>query len=111
MTTYEVTLAALADPTRRAILELLRDGPRSVGEIAEAMPVSRPAVSQHLGVLRQARLVTEERQGTRHLYQADAAGLAALKRYLEDTWGEVLQSFHDAARAELKDPAPRGRRR
>ena len=93
MNTYEQTLAALADPTRRAILELLRDGPLTVGELAEEMPVSRPAVSQHLAVLRNAQLVSEERAGTRRLYSANAAGLAALRAYLEDVWGKVLADF------------------
>src|SRR6185436_1628345 len=91
--TYHQTLAALADPTRRAILELLRDGPLTVGELAEEMPVSRPAVSQHLAVLRNAQLVSEERVGTRHLYRANAEGLAALRAYLEDVWGKFLADF------------------
>lgn len=111
MTTYDQTLAALADPTRRAILELLRDRPRSVGELAEAMPVSRPAVSQHLAVLREARLVSEEREGTRHMFRADAEGLAALKGYLEDYWGEVLGKFAASAREERMRPATRRKKR
>ena len=106
MNTYDQTLTALADPTRRAILELLRHGPLSVGELAEGMPVSRPAVSQHLAVLREANLVREERVGTRHIYRAEAEGLAALKRYLEDVWGDVLGQFADAARKERKRPSP-----
>ncbi|HEU4521511.1 MAG TPA: metalloregulator ArsR/SmtB family transcription factor [Thermoanaerobaculia bacterium] len=93
MTTYDQALTALADPTRRAILELLRDGPRSVGELASEMPVSRPAVSQHLAVLREAKLVSEERDGTRHIFRAEAEGLATLKRYLEDYWGDILGKF------------------
>ena len=111
MITYDQTLAALADPTRRAILELLRDGPRSVGELAEAMPVSRPAVSQHLAVLRQARLVSEEREGTRHMFRADAEGLAALRSYLEDYWGEALGKFAGSAKEERMRPASRGKKR
>lgn len=111
MTTYEQTLAALADPTRRAILELLRDGPRSVGDLAEQMPVSRPAVSQHLGVLQRASLVSAERQGTRHVFRAEAGGLAALKAYLEEYWGEVLGTFAAAANEERKAPTGRRRRR
>jgi DNA-binding transcriptional ArsR family regulator len=102
---------ALADPTRRAILELLRDGPRSVGELAEGMPVSRPAVSQHLAVLRQANLVSEERKGTRHIYRAEAAGLAALKSYLEEYWGDVLGTFAAAARDERKGKPARRKKR
>ena len=111
MITYDQALAALADPTRRAILEQLRDGPRSVGELAEHMPVSRPAVSQHLGVLRRARLVSVERQGTRHVFRADPEGLAVLKSYLEDYWGDVLKKFADAARGERNAPARRRRKR
>lgn len=108
MTAYE-SLAALADPTRRAILELLRDGPLSVGELADAMPVSRPAVSQHLAVLREAKLVSEERQGTRHIFRADAEGLAALKGYLEEYWGDVLGKFAAAAKHDRKTPRRRKR--
>lgn len=102
MNTYDQTLIALADPTRRAILELLREGPRSVGELADEMPVSRPAVSQHLAVLRQAKLVSEAREGTRHIFRAEAEGLAALKTYLEDVWGDVLGKFAVAARGRRK---------
>ena len=109
--TYDSALSALADPTRRAILELLREGPRSVGELAEAVPVTRPAVSQHLAVLRHARLVTEERQGTRHIYRAQAEGLQALRAYLEDYWGEVLSQFVAEAKRERKTPSRRRKRR
>jgi DNA-binding transcriptional ArsR family regulator len=90
---YEEVIAALADPTRRAILEALRDGPRSVTDLADGMPVSRPAVSQHLAVLRSAKLVSEERDGTRRMYQAHAEGLEQLRRYLERYWGDALASF------------------
>jgi DNA-binding transcriptional ArsR family regulator len=105
--TYEATLAALADPTRRAILELLRE-PRNVTELAEQLPVSRPAVSQHLAVLREAKLVTERREGTRHIYSADPEGLAALRDYLETFWGSALERFAAAARKE-KEKKRRGR--
>lgn len=108
---YDQALAALADPTRRSILELLRDGPRSVGELAENVPVTRPAVSQHLGVLQRARLVSVERQGTRHVFRADPEGLAALQSYLEDYWGEVLGKFGDAAKEQRKAPSPRRSRK
>jgi DNA-binding transcriptional ArsR family regulator len=101
VTAYE-SLTALADPTRRAILEMLREGPMSVGELAESMPVSRPAVSQHLAVLREAKLVSEERQGTRHIYRADPEGLAALKAYLDDYWGDVLGEFAAAAKKKRR---------
>ena len=102
MNAYGDTLAALADPTRRAILELLRDGPLTVGELADEMPVSRPAVSQHLAVLRNAQLVSEERMGTRRLYSANAEGLAALRTYLEDVWGKVLADFTAEAKKRRK---------
>jgi DNA-binding transcriptional ArsR family regulator len=94
-------LTALADPTRRAILEMLRE-PMSVTDIADQLPVSRPAVSQHLAVLREASLVTERREGTKRIYSADAEGLAALREYLEHYWGNVLESYAAAARKESK---------
>lgn len=93
-------LDALGDPTRRAVLELLRDGPRPVGEIAAELPVSRPAVSQHLRVLKGAGLVTERKDGTRHLYRVDPDGLAALRAYLESFWTDVLAAFKQAAEQE-----------
>jgi DNA-binding transcriptional ArsR family regulator len=76
-------LDALGDPTRRAILEVLRGGGRSVREIAERLPVSRPAVSQHLRVLSDARLVTHERHGTRHFYAVDPQGIGDVRAYLD----------------------------
>lgn len=90
-------LDALGDPTRRAVLEVLRGGARPVGEIARELPVSRPAVSQHLRVLKEARLVRDERQGTRRLYRVDAAGLSALRAYLETYWDTALAAFKEAA--------------
>ena len=97
VTTYETILTALADPTRRAIFEQLRSEPRAVGELARTLPVSRPAVSQHLKVLKEASLVRETRQGTRRIYRVDPAGLEPLRRYLDTFWGEVLASFKTAA--------------
>ena len=88
---------ALGDPTRRAVLERLRGGPRPVGEIARGLPVSRPAVSQHLRVLKQAGLVTERRDGTRRLYRVDPAGLAELRDYLDGFWDQALAGFKAAA--------------
>jgi len=93
-------LDALGDPTRRAVLELLAEGERPVGELAARLPVSRPAVSQHLRVLRGAGLVTERRDGTRRLYRVDPKGLEALRTYLEHTWSDVLAAFKDAADRE-----------
>jgi DNA-binding transcriptional ArsR family regulator len=97
---YAQALQALGDPTRRAVLEELRDGPRAVGEIAAALPVSRPAVSQHLRVLKEAGLVIERQNGTRHLYRVDPDGLAELREYLEAFWEEALASFKAAAEKE-----------
>ena len=88
---------ALGDPTRRAIFEQLRRGPRAVGEIAGELPVSRPAVSQHLRVLKEAGLVTERRDGTRRLYRLDPDGLGELRDYFDDFWTEALAGFKAAA--------------
>ena len=90
MDTYDSAFQALADPTRRAILLELRHGPLSVGRVAERMPVSRPAVSQHLAVLKRAALVTERRAGTRRFYAVHADGLARIRGYLEALWDDVL---------------------
>jgi DNA-binding transcriptional ArsR family regulator len=97
---YAQALQALGDPTRRSVLEELRDGPRAVGEIAARLPVSRPAVSQHLRVLKEAGLVTERHNGTRHLYRVDPDGLAEVREYLEGFWEEALASFKAAAEQE-----------
>ena len=99
MATYQFApaLDALGDPTRRAILELLREGPRPVGELAEALPVSRPAVSQHLAVLKAAGLVADRAAGRRRLYAVDPAGLEALRAYLEGMWGRALADYRRAA--------------
>lgn len=91
--TYGSALTALADPTRRSILERLRGGPASVGEIARGLPISRPAVSQHLKVLKRAHLVRERRLGTRRFYSVEPRGLEDLRRYLEAFWNDVLKAF------------------
>ncbi len=91
---------ALADPTRRAIFELLRSGPRSVGRLAECLPVSRPAVSQHLKVLAEAGLVEATPAGTRRVYAIKAEGLAELRDWIEAMWDRVLDRFDHAAREE-----------
>lgn len=94
MSTYQVAaLGALGDPTRRAIFELLVARPRAVGELADELPVSRPAVSQHLKVLRKAGLVTDIAQGTRRLYRVDRRGVAALREYLDHLWDDALTAF------------------
>ena len=94
---------ALGDPTRRAIFEQLRRGPRAVGEIAGELPVSRPAVSQHLRVLKEAGLVTERREGTRRLYRLDPDGLGELRDYFDDVWTEALAGFKAAAESERRN--------
>jgi DNA-binding transcriptional ArsR family regulator len=97
-----VPLDALGDPTRRAVFELLRDGPRAVGDLARELPVSRPAVSQHLRVLKRAGLVAERRDGTRRLYRLDPQGVAGLRAYFEEFWTEALARFKAAADDEQR---------
>ena len=94
-------LAAIADPTRRQVFERLADGPRSVGDLARGLPVSRPAVSQHLKVLKDAGLVADRAEGTRRIYEIDPHGLGALRAWLDQFWGDALAAFK--AEAE-KDP-------
>ena len=99
--TYGVVLQALADSTRRAVFEQLRDGPRTVGEIARELPVSRPAVSQHLRVLKEAGLVADRPEGTRRLYRVDPEGLAELRAYVDAFWDDALAQFKvEAEKAE-----------
>jgi DNA-binding transcriptional ArsR family regulator len=95
-------LEALGDATRRAVFELLREGPRAVGDLARELPVSRPAVSQHLRVLKEAGLVTERRNGTKRLYRIDPGGVEALRTYFEVFWTEALASFKAAADDERR---------
>ncbi len=90
---YQNAFAALSDPTRRAVFERLIDGPQPVGRIAKGMPVSRPAVSQHLKVLKEAGLVTDRPEGTRRVYSIDPNGLGALRRYLDQFWDHALEAF------------------
>jgi DNA-binding transcriptional ArsR family regulator len=89
----EAALDALGDPTRRSILRLLTEQPRSVQEVADRLPVSRPAVSQHLRVLRGAGLVTSTQHGARHIYRLDADGAAAAREFLDDMWSVALNRF------------------
>lgn len=98
--TYENTLAVLADPTRRAVFERLRRGPSSVSGIAEGLPVSRPAVSQHLKVLKAAGLVRDEARGTARIYRIHAPGLLDLRDWLDSFWDEALARFKDFAEEE-----------
>src|SRR5690242_8143257 len=98
---YEHAFAALADPTRRRVFERLRSGPKPVARIARGLPVSRPAVSQHLKVLKEAGLVTDRAEGTRRVYQIDPHGLAALRAWLDRFWDEALMAFKIEAEAGL----------
>jgi DNA-binding transcriptional ArsR family regulator len=97
--TYEDALSALADPTRRAIFERLVERPKPVGELAEGLPVSRPAVSQHLRVLKSAGLVAERPEGTRRVYRVDPEGVVALRAYFEGFWDRALAAFEVEAEA------------
>ena len=96
-TSGPAVLTALGDPTRRAIFERVARRPVAVGELADEFPVSRPAVSQHLKVLKEARLVRDHADGTRRIYTVDQAGLAAVRRYFEQFWTGALASYRDAA--------------
>ena len=100
--TYGIALQALADPTRRTIFERLREGPQPVGELAAGLPVSRPAVSQHLRVLREAALVAERKEGTRNIYSLNSRGLEELREYIEGFWDDVLDRFKQAAEEKAK---------
>ena len=96
--TYQAVLSALANPTRRVLFESLRNQPQTVGELSSDQAVTRPAVSQHLKVLKQAGLVTVESRGTQRIYAAKGEGLVALRRYLDEFWSDAL----DAYSAEIK---------
>ncbi|HEY3949748.1 metalloregulator ArsR/SmtB family transcription factor [Phenylobacterium sp.] len=98
-----LAFAALADPTRRAVFERLADGPLPVGELAEGMPVSRPAVSQHLKVLKEAGLVTDRAQGARRVYQIDPKGLGQIRAWLDRFWDEALEAFRAEVERETQD--------
>jgi DNA-binding transcriptional ArsR family regulator len=97
VTTYQNGFSALADPTRRAIFERLARGPSAVGELAKDFPVSRPAVSQHLKVLKDAGLVTDRRDGSRRLYTVDPNGVDAMRAYFDSFWSDALAAFQRAA--------------
>jgi DNA-binding transcriptional ArsR family regulator len=102
--TYEADgWTALGDPTRRAIFERLADRPRAVGELASELPVSRPAVSQHLKILKEARLVVDQREGTRRIYRVDPDGLHTLRGYLDHFWGQVLAGYKTAVEQQMKE--------
>ncbi len=103
MNAYPNPLDALGDPTRREIVELLRLGPRPVGAIAAELPVSRPAVSQHLRVLEAARLVRHRRNGTRNVYALDPDGLTEVRAWVEAFWDDALARFAEAAERRAKE--------
>ena len=98
--TYEAVLDALGDRTRRQIVEQLRRGPSSVSELAAGLPVSRPAVSQHLTVLKRSGLVSYEERGTRNIYRLDPSGLRGLRAWLDGFWESAMASYADAVRAD-----------
>jgi DNA-binding transcriptional ArsR family regulator len=100
--TNALAFAALADPTRREVFEHLARGPQAVGELAQGLPVSRPAVSQHLKVLKAAGLVTDRPDGTRRVYQIDPQGLGQIRAWLDRFWDVALDAF----KAEVERAAP-----
>ena len=108
-------MVALADPTRRALFERLRSRPHTVGELARIAKIRQPSVSQHLSVLRGARLVRDRREGTRRYYSASHEGLAELRRYVERMWDDVLGAYatsdlHPPTKSAATPPKKRGAR-
>jgi DNA-binding transcriptional ArsR family regulator len=103
--TYQggAVLEALGDPTRRAIFEMLGERPQAVGQLASRLPVSRPAVSQHLKVLKQAGIVIDRADGTRRIYELDREGFARFRAYLDRIWTNALDAFKQAAEAAAKE--------
>ena len=101
-------LTALGDPTRLAIFEMLGTWPRAVNELAAGLPVSRPAVSQHLRVLKEARLVRDRREGTRRIYELNPEGLALLRDHFSELWDKALAAFQKAAEQEYKKEKQHG---
>lgn len=98
--------SALGDATRRAIFELLAEGPSPVGELARELPVTRPAVSQHLKVLKEVGLVTDQANGTRRVYRVDPRGVQALRAYLDQLWDTALTAFAEAVERDQKGTRP-----
>jgi DNA-binding transcriptional ArsR family regulator len=101
--TYQSAFDALGDPTRRAIFERLRGGPLPVGKLADELPITRPAVSQHLRVLKDAGLVVDEADGTRRLYRVNPDGIAVLRAYVEQFWTTALTDFKAVAEAAERE--------
>jgi DNA-binding transcriptional ArsR family regulator len=102
-------IGVLSDPTRRSVVDLLRRRPSTVGELAGQLPVSRPAVSQHLAVLRSAGLVEEDRRGTRHYFRLNPKSLAELRGHIDAMWRDALAAFSDFAKKEASDHARKKR--
>jgi DNA-binding transcriptional ArsR family regulator len=100
---YEVAFEALGDRTRRQILDRLRDGPCSVAALAAGLPVSRPAVSQHLKILKEAGLVTDEASGARRLYRAAPGGMMALRSWLDDFWNQVFADYEAEMQRQMDE--------
>jgi DNA-binding transcriptional ArsR family regulator len=98
-----LALGALGDPSRRSIFERLARGPCAVGELASELPISRPAVSQHLRALKEAGLVVDRAHGTRRIYQVNPDGVAALRAYLDRIWGDALAAFQSAVEAQHQE--------
>src|SRR3984893_16443982 len=105
---YGDALSALADPTRRRVFERLKSGPQPVGAIARGMPVSRPAVSQHLKALKEAGLVADRPEGARRVYFIDPHGLAALRKWLDQFWDEALAAFQAEVETSASDQKDQG---
>jgi DNA-binding transcriptional ArsR family regulator len=103
---HQQALRALGDPTRREIFERLTDGPLAVGQLAQELPISRPAVSQHLKVLKDAGLVFDQPSGTRRVYQVDPAAVASLREYFDSFWSHALASFQAAAESAREEQSP-----
>lgn len=99
----EASWTALGDPTRRAIVACLAEGPRAVGELADELPVTRPAVSQHLKVLKEAGLVADRAVGTRRIYRLNPAGVAALRDQLDTFWNRALAGYRDIVEATVEE--------
>jgi DNA-binding transcriptional ArsR family regulator len=104
MIRFSNVVSALADPTRRDIFERLAVEPQSVGALAQDLPISRPAVSQHLRVLKEAGLVSDHAEGTRRIYHIDPAGLGVLRQWLDRFWDQSLEAFRAAADKDATDP-------
>jgi DNA-binding transcriptional ArsR family regulator len=100
---YAFVLDALGDPTRRLVFDQLRDGPRSVAALAEGLPVSRPAVSQHLKILKEAGLVRDEARGARRIYRVDPDGLAALRSWLDGFWEQALNAYQAEIQRQIDE--------